>query len=293
MFKKILFSCVTNTSLSQMAESLATHILGSCAEIAITGPQPIGTNPRAIAAMKDIGIDISYPQTKSIDAIDSFTADLVITLCAEDIPSTLSDNVKHLYWPIADPEAITAGLTEEKIQSRFRLARDQIKAHIEVLSGLLDLPEGPDPQEFHASIRIKSLSASVRFYAWLLNAWPKEWTHRYAIFSRPDLHLNFVLLVSDGKPLHQDTLYHLGIGMADRPAIVDTYHRAVAFGAVIEKPPRTTWKGTPLHELWLRDPDGTLIEVYARLTESELAEKPTDESPVFLVPGTAPTPADV
>jgi len=37
----------------------------------------------------------------------------------------------------------------------------------------------------------------------------------------------------------------------------------MAFGAPVETPPRTTWKGTPLHELWLKDPDGTLIEIYA------------------------------
>jgi hypothetical protein len=34
-------------------------------------------------------------------------------------------------------------------------------------------------------------------------------------------------------------------------------------------------------------PDDNLIEVYARLTEQQLLEKPTDEPPVFLVPGTA------
>lgn len=45
---------------------------------------------------------------------------------------------------------------------------------------------------------------------------------------------------------------------------------------------------TPLHELWVKDPDGTLIEIYARLTDAELAEKPADELPEFLVPGTNP-----
>jgi hypothetical protein len=97
-----------------------------------------------------------------------------------------------------------------------------------------------------------------------------------------------VLLVSDGKELHHDTLYHLGIGVADKAAIIDAYDCAVAFGAHVEKPPRTTWKGTPLHELWLKDPDGTLIEVYARLTDDDLAAKPADEMPMFLVPGTEP-----
>ena len=170
--------------------------------------------------------------------------------------------------------------------ARFRAARDQIKARIEVLAASSIFPR-PGGQEFHASIRVASLPDSARFYAWLLNIWPKEWTHRYATFIRPDLKLNFVLVVSDGKELHHDTLYHLGIEVADRAAVVDAYHRARAFGAHIEKPPRTTWKGTPLHELWLKDPDGNLVEVYARLTEAELAVKPADEAPLFLVPQAA------
>ena len=93
---------------------------------------------------------------------------------------------------------------------------------------------------------------------------------------------NFVLVVSDGKELHHDTLYHLGIAVADKAAVIRAYHLAREAGIKIEKPPRTTWRGTPLHELWLTDPDGTLIEVYARLTADELAQKPEDLEPVFL-----------
>ena len=47
----------------------------------------------------------------------------------------------------------------------------------------------------------------------------------------------------------------------------------------VQKPPRTTWRGTPLHELWLEDPDGNLVEIYARLTDEELAGKPADLEP--------------
>jgi len=176
-------------------------------------------------------------------------------------------------------------LTQDVVRERFRVARDQIRGRIQVLAALLDLPEGPLGQEFHASIRVKDLARSVRFYAWLLKTWPKEWTHRYATFIRPDLDLNFVLLVSDGKTLHHDTLYHLGVAVPDRAAVIDAYHRATRFGAPVEKPPRITWKGTPLHELWLTDPDGNLIEIYARLMDAERARKPADEAPEFLVAG--------
>lgn len=285
---RILFLCVANSARSQMAEGLARQLLGKHAEVMSAGSMPKQVNQHAIAAMSEIGIDISQHQSKSVDAIDPASIDMVITLCAEEVCPIFPGKVKRLHWPIADPADTAGDQNTAEIQARFGTARDQIKMRLEVFRELLDLPAGPQAQEFHGSIRVSALPASVRFYAWLLNTWPKEWTHRYATFIRPDLNLNFVLLVSDGKTLHQDTLYHLGIGVADRQSVVDAYHRAVAFGAHIEKPPRTTWKGTPLHELWLKDPDGTLIEIYARVTDSELAKKPADELPLFLVPGTGP-----
>lgn len=283
--KRILFLCVANSARSQMAEGLARHILASWVDVVSAGSNPSQLNPNAVAAMADIGIDISHHHAKSIDDIDTDNVDLVVTLCADEVCPVLAGRVNRLHWPIADP---SGSETDSDIADRFATARDQIRMHVEILAGLLDLPEAPQAEEFHGSVRVNNLPASTRFYAWLLDTWPKEWTHRYATFIRPDLNLNFVLLVSDGKTLHHDTLYHLGIGVADRKAVIDAYHKALAVGVHIEKPPRTTWKGTPLHELWLKDPDGNLIEIYARLTDAELVEKPADELPVFLVPGTNP-----
>ena len=278
---RILFLCVANSARSQMAEGLARAMLPGTVEVASAGSAPGQLNPLAVEALSEVGIDISGHRSKPLEDVAPDTADLIVTLCAEEVCPFVPGAVRRLHWPIADPSA--AGDI-----AAFRTARDQIKARIEVLARLLDLPEGPKGTEFHASLRVRDLAESTRFYGWLLNTWPKEWTHRYATYLRPDLGLNFVLVVSDGKDLHHDTLYHLGIALPDKAAVVDTYHRAVAFGTHVEKPPRTTWKGTPLHELWLTDPDGTLIEVYARLTPEELAQMPADQAPEYLVPGTAP-----
>ncbi|MFN3847356.1 MAG: hypothetical protein ACK4RZ_16275 [Paracoccaceae bacterium] len=51
---------------------------------------------------------------------------------------------------------------------------------------MIDVPQGPRGTEFHANLRVRDLVASTRFYAWLLNTWPKDWTHRCATFIRPD-----------------------------------------------------------------------------------------------------------
>lgn len=284
---RILFLCVANSARSQMAEGLAREILGDLAEVYSAGSQPSKVNPAAIAAMAEVGIDISSHRSKEIASIDTSAIDFVVTLCAEEVCPVLPGRVKRLHWPISDPApSAHENLSAEDLQNRFRTARDLIKMRMQILRSLLDLPQGIDSQQFHASIRVKDLPSSARFYAWLLNTWPKEWTHRYATFIRPDLNLNFVLVVADEHTLHQDTLYHLGIAVTDRQAVINAYHLATSFGAKVEKPPRTTWKGTPLHELWLKDPDGNLVEIYARLSTSELREKPADELPVFLVPNT-------
>lgn len=159
----------------------------------------------------------------------------------------------------------------------------KIIERLKILKSVLEIKSRPQSSEFHGSIRVNDLAISSKFYSWLFGTEPKEWTHRYVTFLRADTKFNFVLLVSDGKELNHDTLYHLGMGVESKELVVDFYHSAIENGFHVEKPPRTTWRGTPLHELWLKDPDGTLIEIYARLTSEELKNMPEDKEPVFLV----------
>ena len=280
--KSLLFLCVQNSARSQMAEGLARAMFGDSVRVQSAGSEPSGVNSLAVAAMAEIGIDISGQTSKSVESIDARSVDTVITLCAEQICPVFSGNVSRLHWPIADPAAPEPPISDAERLAKFRVARDQIRARLEVLAALRDVPPGPVATEFHSSIRVHGLARSARFYAWLLGTQLREWTHRYVTFICPELRLNFVLLVSDGKELHHDTLYHFGIELADKSAVIDAYCRAVREGWHIEKPPRTTWLGTPLHELWLKDPDGNLIEMYARLTEEQLAERPADSQPVLL-----------
>ena len=286
---KILFLCVANSARSQMAEGLARQRFGESAEIASAGSQPTQPNPYAIEAMAEICVDISGHSSKSVDGMNAANFDYVITLCAEEICPIIPGSTNRLHWPIDDPASDDPSLTPEDFRTRFAAARDNIDMRIAVLEALMDVPQGLKSQEFHGSIRVGDLPKSTRFYSWLLDVRPKEWTHRFATFIRPDLKLNFVLLVSDGKTLHHDTLYHLGLDVGSKADVIESYHRALDMGAEVFKPPRTTWRGTPLHELWLKDPDGTMIEIYARLTGDELAKMPTDKAEVYLVPGTEPS----
>jgi len=278
----ILFLCVANSARSQMAEGLARSILGERARIQSAGSKPSRVNPYAIEVMREVGLDLASHASKSVETIEPATVDTVITLCAEEVCPVFLGQHQRLHWPIADPASDDPDLSRDELLARFRTARDQLRARLEVLAALLDVPPGPEAHEFHASVRVKDLATSARFYAWLLGTRPKEWTHRYATFVHPALRTNFVLVVSDGKELHHDTLYHLGVAVADKAAVIRSYHLAREAGIEVTKPPRTTWRGTPLHELWLADPDGTLVEIYARLTDEELAQMPADLEPITL-----------
>jgi arsenate reductase (thioredoxin) len=281
--KRLLFLCVANSARSQIAEGLARKLFGARVSVQSAGSRPSRVNPYALEVMKELGVDLSTHHSKSVETIDASTVGMVITLCAEEVCPVFLGKAPRLHWPIQDPASDDPSLSREELLMRFRTAREQIQGRLEVLEALLDLPEGPKPAEFHLSVRVTNLAKSTRFYAWLLGGAPKEWTHRYSTFVRPELHTNFVLVVADGKELHQDTLYHLGIEVADKASVIKASNLAQAAGVPISKPPRTTWRGTPLHELWLTDPDGNLVEIYARLTDEELTRRPLDLEPTHLV----------
>lgn len=278
----VLFLCVANSARSQIAEGWGRALLGDGVRVRSAGSRPTRVNPYAVEVMAEVGIDLGTHASKSVADIDPASVDLVVTLCADEVCPAFLGGARRLHWPIPDPASDDPALSRDELLARFRTAREQVRGRVEVLAALLDRPESVAPTEFHASVRVRDLARSARFYAWLFDAEPKEWTHRYVTFVHPTLRTNFVIVVSDGLELHHDTLYHLGVAVPDRAAVIRAGALAQAAGVTVHKPPRTTWRGTPLHELWLKDPDGNLIEVYARLTEAELAEMPADMEPVFL-----------
>ena len=135
--QRILFLCVANSARSQMAEGLARALLGQRAEILSAGSEPSTVNPHAIAAMAEIGIDLSSHRSKSVDEIDVTRLDLVVTLCADEVCPVLPGRVRRLHWPIADP-ATKEPLSEEAMRARFRAAREQILGRIQVLAASID-----------------------------------------------------------------------------------------------------------------------------------------------------------
>ena len=218
-FEDVLFLCVANSARSQMAEGLARHIFGDAARVQSAGSEPSRVNPFAIKAMAELGIDLSAHSSKSVQTIDPDSVDLVVTLCAEEVCPVFLSRATRMHWPLQDPDRKQEELTEEERLQHFRVAREQLRARLEVLAALREVPEGPEPRQFHASLRTSDLARSARFYTWLLGVTPREWTHRSVTFVSEPLRTNFVLLVDDRQELHQDTLCHLGIEVGSKDAV--------------------------------------------------------------------------
>lgn len=130
---KVMFLCTGNSCRSQMAEGFARALGEGLIEAHSAGLMAAGVHPRAIAVMREAGIDISRQRSREIDPSLLGTMDLVITLCdnaAEACPRT-PPTVRRLHWPIKDPVG-TVG-TEETVMREFRRVRDEIREKIEGL----------------------------------------------------------------------------------------------------------------------------------------------------------------
>ena len=130
---KIMFLCTANSCRSQMAEGIARELGRGILEPYSAGLMAVGLQPRAIAVMKEIGIDISNQKSKEIDEKLLREMDIVVTVCgnAEESCPWTPPGISRLHWPIKDP--VGARGTEKEIMKEFRRARDDIKEKIERL----------------------------------------------------------------------------------------------------------------------------------------------------------------
>jgi len=120
----VVFLCVANAARSQMAEGLARAKAPAGWKVFSAGSHPARVSHRAIAVMKEIGIDISQHYSKGMDEVPLDSADLIVTLCAEEVCPIVPGAVKKLHWPLQDPSGIQG--TEEEQLAAFRKTRDEI-----------------------------------------------------------------------------------------------------------------------------------------------------------------------
>jgi arsenate reductase len=128
--KRVLVLCTGNSARSQMAEGLLRHLAGGAIEVYSAGTKPVGVNPLAVEAMRELNIDISAQRCKSVSEFANQNFDTVITVCdsaAEQCP-IFPGAPQRIHWSLPDPAAV-AGPHAEKLQS-FREVREALAAHL-------------------------------------------------------------------------------------------------------------------------------------------------------------------
>ncbi len=126
--RKILILCTGNSCRSHMAEGLLRHAADDVFDVYSAGSDPVGyVHPAAIAAMQELGIDISAHSSKHVDRFLDAGIQTVITVCgkASDACPAFPGNVQRYHWGFEDPpKAVRVGESE---MDAFRRIRDEIR----------------------------------------------------------------------------------------------------------------------------------------------------------------------
>jgi len=121
----VLFLCVANSARSQMAEGLARALAPPGRRFLSAGSEPGVLHPLAVAALAEIGIDISEQRAKSLDAIPLDQVNTIVTLCAEEVCPVVPSTVARVHWPLPDPARVDGPEADRLVA--FRAARDRMK----------------------------------------------------------------------------------------------------------------------------------------------------------------------
>lgn len=126
-----------------MAEGLLRALSDHTCHTFSAGTMATAVRPEAVEVMREIGIDISNHQSKTLDQFVSDSFEIVITVCdsaAQSCPTFARAKARR-HWSIDDPSAAD-GLPTERL-ARFRAARDELRQRIESdILPLLDRPDG-------------------------------------------------------------------------------------------------------------------------------------------------------
>jgi arsenate reductase len=128
----VVFLCVHNAGRSQMALGWFRHLAGDRAIAWSGGSEPArDVNPAAVAAMAEVGIDISGERPKRWTAEVLGAADVVVTMgCGDTCPYV--PGTRYEDWPLADPAGRGIGAV--------RPIRDEIEARVRGLLAELGVP---------------------------------------------------------------------------------------------------------------------------------------------------------
>jgi len=129
MKKNILVLCTGNSCRSQIAHGYLAKFGGDRVNVWSAGIETHGVNPRAIATMKEDGVDISNHTSNNVNEYTHLTFDYVITVCdnAKENCPYFPATVKNFHHNFPDPAKAKG--TEEEITAEFRRVREMIKEY--------------------------------------------------------------------------------------------------------------------------------------------------------------------
>jgi len=129
--KKILVLCTGNSCRSQIAEGYLRYFAGDKAIVYSAGVETHGVNPRAIATMKEDGIDISNHTSNNVTEYYSIDFDFVITVCdnAKERCPFFPTKAEKFHYNFPDPAKAKG--SKEEILEQFRTVRQLIKDYSE------------------------------------------------------------------------------------------------------------------------------------------------------------------
>jgi arsenate reductase len=127
--KKVLVLCTGNSCRSQIADGYLRYFAGNKAKIYSAGIENQGVNPKAIATMKEDGIDISQHTSNNINECLNIDFDFVITVCdnAKEHCPFFPTQAKKFHQNFPDPSKSIG--TEDEILEEFRKVRQMIKTY--------------------------------------------------------------------------------------------------------------------------------------------------------------------
>jgi arsenate reductase len=127
--KRVLIICTGNSARSQMAEGLLRNDAGDRFDVFSAGVNPSQVRPEAVAAMREIGIDISGQQSKSVDQFIGQDFDYVITVCdnARETCPVFPGRAVRVHQSFEDPPPPFLGVDADLMLAIFRRVRDEIR----------------------------------------------------------------------------------------------------------------------------------------------------------------------
>ena len=137
---KVLFLCTGNSCRSQMAEGLRAHLKGDVIEPYSAGVATHGMNPDAVRVMAEAGVDITPQWSKHVREVLDVPFDYVVTVCdaANESCPDFPGKVGRLHASFDDPPRLAKDArTKEEALGHYRRVRDEIRAFVETLPGVL------------------------------------------------------------------------------------------------------------------------------------------------------------